>query len=148
MRLLNSLLLCAAAGASAAASIAGCSPLRDCDLDDTAKKRAGKGAVSCGTVPPDGSRTAANACVEAAFLAGRPFWVRFDKPGTTSKTADVIVRTPEGRVLFLRYDSSPCGSSACGAQIVETACTGAFVMADPLEPVACATRAEPQTVCD
>jgi hypothetical protein len=132
----------------AAAVTAGACGGGKCELDTRMKALAGADAVFCGQVPVDGPRAEANACVETAFGGGRPFWVRYDQKGENATVAEAIVRSPEGKVYFVEYNSSPCGSPACDARLVAVPCMSPFLENNPLRPIACATRGEARSLCD
>jgi hypothetical protein len=87
-------------------------------LDSESKRLAGAHAIDCGRVSLDGDPKAATKCALSAQKAGKPFRVRYDVQGVDSEVALATVRTPEGTVCLLLYDSDPSGGGRRGDGVV------------------------------
>jgi hypothetical protein len=87
-------------------------------LDSESKRLAGVHAIDCGRVSLDGNPKAATTCALSAQKAGKPFRVRYDVQGVDSEVALATVRTPEGTVCRLLYDSDPSGGGHRGGGVV------------------------------
>jgi hypothetical protein len=87
-------------------------------LDSESKRLAGAHAIDCGRVLLDGNPKAATNCALSAQKAGKPFRLRYDLQGVDSEVALAIVRTPEGTVCRLLYDSDPSGGGRRGGGVV------------------------------
>jgi hypothetical protein len=89
---------------------------------------AGPNAVDCGGVKPYASPVDVNACVAKAFRAGTPFLAKYYRDSPDSVVAEVLVGTPDHKVLSVSYDSAPCGGPGCRERIVRKACTNPRVV--------------------
>ena len=87
-------------------------------LDSESKRLAGPHAIDCGRVSLNGDPKAATKCALLAQKAGKPFRVRYDLHGIDSETALATVRSPEGTVCRLLYDSDPFGGGRRGGGVV------------------------------
>jgi hypothetical protein len=70
---------------------------------------AGWRSVNCGRVKVRQDAGAATQCALKAQSDGRPFYVVYNIQGIDSLIAGGVVRTPNGRLLALSYDSCPSG---------------------------------------
>ena len=66
----------------------------------------------------DGNPKAATNGALSAQKAGKPFLVRYDLQGVDSEVALATVRTPEGTICRLLYDSDPSGGGRRGGGVV------------------------------
>lgn len=92
-------------------------------LDKEMRQLSGWLAVDCGRVPINGNPSDANACVQSAFLAHKPFIVRYDEQGFDSEVAHGIAATPQRQFYFLDYQSDASGGSKTGERISKRLCT-------------------------
>jgi len=76
---------------------------------------AGVWSTDCGRVKVRGDATSATECAQKANAVGKPFRVRYNIQGIDSWIADGIVRTPDGKLFALSFDSCPMG---CGFSLM------------------------------
>jgi hypothetical protein len=88
------------------------------DLELQSKNLAGPEAVDCGRVLIQGNPKIATECALKAQKAGKPFRVRFDLQGIDSFVAVGFVRTQDGTVESLMWDSDPSGGGRRGPGVV------------------------------
>jgi hypothetical protein len=79
---------------------------------------AGEKAVDCGRVPLGENPKGAADCALRAYKAGKPFRVLFDVQGIDSFVAEAYVRSPDGTLHGLMWDSDPAGGGRRGPGIV------------------------------
>jgi hypothetical protein len=113
-----------------AALVAGCGG-HDCNLDATLAAKAGNVATDCGHVPVGGDSSSVDACVGAAFTSGTPFVARYDQQGVDSHVVSGLAGDSQGAVVFLLWDSAPCGGPGCSAVISEDICNGPSLNTSP-----------------
>jgi hypothetical protein len=65
--------------------------------------------VNCGRVKVRGSPTAATSCALKANADGKPFRVAYNIMGFDAFVAGGVVRTPDGELYGLSFDSDPSG---------------------------------------
>lgn len=80
-------------------------------MDWRTRYLAGWRGVNCGRVKIGQDAAPASQCGLKAQSDGRPFRVVYNIQGFDSRVAGAIVRTPDGQLLALSYDSCPSG---CG----------------------------------
>jgi hypothetical protein len=85
---------------------------------------AGLRGINCGRVKIRGDAASATKCALQADAKGAPFRVIYDVQCFDSIVAGGIVRTPDGRILALAYDSCPsgCGFSLLQQRVRHTLC--------------------------
>ena len=85
---------------------------------------AGPESVDCGWVTIGQDPSKATACALDANAKGKPFRIVYQVQGIDSIVAGGIVRTPEGKLLALEYDSCPagCGYSETQQSTVVSSC--------------------------
>jgi hypothetical protein len=85
---------------------------------------AGLSSVNCGRVKIREDASSATQCALQAYAKTQPFRVIYDVQGIDSIVAGGIVRTPEGALLALSYDSCPwgCGFSLLQQRVQVTPC--------------------------
>ena len=98
-------------------------------LDRNLRKRAGSGALNCGTVSIHGDPRAANSCALAAIESGRSFYVRYDLQGLDSRIALGITARTTTEAYLLEYDS--WGWSNEGLKPSETLIEGNHILLTP-----------------
>ncbi len=91
-------------------------------LNQVIGRLAGNKAVDCGRVPVQGNRDVVDGCSVAMFKAGKPFYARYDFKGIDSRIAKILLRTPQGKMYLLHYDSDPSGGSGVGEAVGEDRC--------------------------
>jgi len=139
-------LLCA----SIAILVVGCSaPPPKCDLEAALGVNAGPGATDCGLVAAGGDASVVDACVRAAFSTETPFVARYALQGIDSSLIQAIAGDAQGRVVFLFWDSAPCGGPGCGARISQAVCEGPSVNPAPRDtpqwlPLTCTSMSHGQ----
>lgn len=108
--------------AIAAASLACSQP----SLETKIGALVGPNAIDCGHVRVEGDRSRSAECLVNAFRAGRPFSVRYDRHGIDSHLETALVRSRDGRLLKLEYDSDVRGGSSLRAKpsLSERPCVG------------------------
>jgi hypothetical protein len=77
---------------------------------------AGVGSVNCGRIEIRGDAAAATECALQADAKAQPFRVTYNIQGFDATVAGGIVRTPNGKLLALSYDSCPSG---CGFSLLQ-----------------------------
>ncbi len=82
-------------------------PLFGDPIDRMARRLAGREAINCGRVGWHGDPRSATSCTLAAQAKGLPFRVVYESPGSESSYSNALVRTPDGRLFRLFYDSCP-----------------------------------------
>jgi hypothetical protein len=87
-------------------------------LEKQSWELAGSNAVDCGRVPLRSEPKAATACAVAANKAGKPFRVLYDVQGIDSFVAEAYVRSPDGTLQGLLWDSDPSGGGRRGPGVV------------------------------
>jgi hypothetical protein len=87
-------------------------------LEKRSLQLAGPNAVDCGRVTPRAEPKKATDCALAANKAGKPFRVRYDMQGIDSFVAVAFVRSPDGTVQGLHYDSDPGGGGGRAHEVV------------------------------
>ncbi len=87
-------------------------------LEKRSQQLAGPNALDCGRVAPRAEPKKATDCALAANKAGKPFRVRYDMQGIDSYVAVALVRSPDGTVEALSYDSDPAGGGGRAHEIV------------------------------
>jgi hypothetical protein len=87
-------------------------------LEKRSRQLAGPNAVDCGRVAPRLEPKKATDCALAANKAGKPFRVRYDMRGIDSFVAVAFVRSPDGTVQGLNYDSDPAGGGGRAHEVV------------------------------
>jgi hypothetical protein len=87
-------------------------------LEKQSWQLAGPGAVDCGRVPLRSDPTSATDCAMAANKAGKPFRVLYDMQGIDSYVAEAYVRSPDGTLQALMWDSDPAGGGRRGPGVV------------------------------
>lgn len=87
-------------------------------LEKRSWELAGRDAVDCGSVPLRADPKAATDCALAANKAGKPFRVLYHMQGIDSLVAVAFVRSPDGTLQGLIWDSDPSGGGGRGPGIV------------------------------
>jgi hypothetical protein len=128
---------------------------KKCTLDAEARELAPEGAVDCGRVSLGGDRTATDECVLKNFQEGKPFHGRYERQGIDSHVALGVVRSSDGRVIFLHYDGDPGGGGGDGRPVVDASvCESPRVHASPASrpagsaPLECASSMQLGRVCE
>ena len=85
------------------------SPIFGDPIERTTRRLAGRDAVDCGRVDIHGDSTSATRCSLDAQSEGRSFRVIYNRQGTDSTIADAFIRTLDGRLYRIGYDSRPQG---------------------------------------
>jgi hypothetical protein len=99
------------------------------------RRIAGKEARDCGRVGLGASTLETDVCVRDAFSRGKAFYARYERQGEDSKVSLGTVGTAEREVLFLHYDSAPCGGPGCNPAINEILCRNPSLLdADDARP--------------
>jgi hypothetical protein len=138
--------------AGALVAFAGCSKAQ-CSLDAEMTQRTDFGNVDCGGVGvgQDGGPT--DACVLNQLAAGAAFTARYAAQGTDSTVVTGVVAHAQGDVLFLTFDSDPCGGSHCDPTVSEARCVdptplpASEVRAPGMPPIQCSSLESHGTVC-
>jgi hypothetical protein len=93
-------------------------------MDWKAAYIAGVRGVNCGRVKVRNDATSATQCALKAEAEGRPFRVTYEILGYDAIVAGGIVRTPDGRIFALTYDSCPrgCGYDLFAQSVQVTPC--------------------------
>lgn len=73
------------------------------------REEPGPGAIDCGYVARDGDRAEINACVAAAFRAGKSFKARYELQGIDSHVVVGFIGVGGDRVVRLDYDANLYG---------------------------------------
>src|SRR4051812_13620896 len=68
-------------------------------------KLAGSGATDCGRIGMSGDVQTASHCAMEANTAKKPFYVRYDLPMPDAQMAIGTVRTTDGKLMSVQYDS-------------------------------------------
>jgi len=68
-------------------------------------KSAGDSATDCGRVPASGDPAAASECAMKSFNDKKPFFVRYDLPLPDAEMAIATVRSADGKLSTVQYDS-------------------------------------------
>jgi hypothetical protein len=68
-------------------------------------KLAGSGATDCGRIAMNGDVQTASQCAMKANEAKKPFYVRYDLPMPDAQMAIATVRTADGKLMSVQYDS-------------------------------------------
>lgn len=74
-------------------------------MTDEMRNLAGATAINCGHVATAGNVQPASDCAVQANNAGKPFYVRYDLPMPDAQMAIGTVRTADGRLMTVQYDS-------------------------------------------
>jgi len=85
-------------------------------LDNESRRLAGPRGINCGRVPVNGDPKSTTRCALKAQEEERPFRVLYDLQGVDSSVTVGVVRTPEGAVCALTFDSDPSGGSGGGSR--------------------------------
>ena len=91
-------------------------PITGDAMDWKSQRLAGLHSVNCGRVGFRGDPSDATRCALDANAKRQPFRVTYQVEGWDSIVVGGIVRTPEGRLLSLTYDSCPSG---CGFSLLK-----------------------------
>jgi hypothetical protein len=93
-------------------------------IERATRSLSGNQAIDCGRVVIRGNPSQATHCSLAAQSKGLPFRVVYELQGTDSDIADAFVRTPDGRLFRVAYDSYPqgCGFSIWFQRIYSAQC--------------------------
>ena len=92
---------------STAISLTGCADRSD--LVRRAVELSGPAAVDCGDVLATSDPTSALACAAREVEAGGPFRLVLDEVGIDSQVVHALVRTPEGKLIQIWFDSDLSG---------------------------------------
>jgi hypothetical protein len=74
-------------------------------MEEGSRKLAGPKAIDCGRVGIHQDPKLATDCALSAFKAGKPFRVRYDLQGIDSSVAAGLIRTPDGKLYGMVFDS-------------------------------------------
>ncbi len=77
----------------------------DDPMTEAMSKTAGSGATDCGHVPTGGDNTSASECAMEAFNDKKPFFVRYDLPMPDAQMAIATVRSADGKMFTMQFDS-------------------------------------------
>ena len=93
-------------------------------IQSKSRDLAGPESVDCGWVNIGQDPSKATACALGANAKGKSFRIVYQVQGIDSTVAGGIVRTPEGKLLALEFDSCPsgCGYSETEQSTVVTPC--------------------------
>lgn len=82
-------------------------------------KLAGPGATDCGRIGMSGDVQGASKCAMQANDAKKPFYVRYDLPMPDAQMAIATVRTADGKLISVQYDSKGWEKPLEGAKLSE-----------------------------
>jgi hypothetical protein len=80
-------------------------------------KLAGSGATDCGRIGMSGDVQTASNCAMQANDAKKPFYVRYDLPMPDAQMAIATVRTADGKLVSVQYDSKGWEKPLEGAKL-------------------------------
>ena len=80
-------------------------------------KLAGADARDCGRIAMSGDVQSASQCAMQANDAKKPFYVRYDLPMPDAQMAIATVRTPDGKLMSVQYDSKGWEKPVEGAKL-------------------------------
>jgi hypothetical protein len=83
-------------------------------------KLAGPGATDCGRIAMSGDVQTASQCAMQANSAKKPFYVRYDLPMPDAQMAIATVRTADGKLVSVQYDSKGWEKPVEGAKLNDT----------------------------
>src|SRR3954471_14285198 len=78
---------------------------------------AGSGATDCGRIGMSGDVQTASHCAMEANTAKKPFYVRYDLPIPDAQMAIATVRTADGKLMSVQYDSKGWEKPLEGAKL-------------------------------
>jgi hypothetical protein len=115
-------------------------------------KLAGDKATDCGSIAPDGERSAAWSCVDAAHRAGNAFKVVLFERGKDSMLGVAWTRDGSGQVSRVWSDSDPTGSNSNKLTMGTRACSQPQLREKAVglergELFECAPSADPERRC-
>jgi len=87
-------------------------------LNSQSKQMMGPSGIDCGSVSIRENPKDATECALGAQKAGEPFRVLYYLQGIDSFVGVAIVRTPDGAVIALQYDSDPMGGGGRAHEMV------------------------------
>lgn len=98
---------------------------RRSQLEARALQLAGPSAMSCGHVLLHEDGTKVRDCVERALAEGVVFRAGVERMGIDSQVAEILVRSPGGKLTLLRFDSDIYGGSSLfpRAELFERPCS-------------------------
>ena len=82
-------------------------------------KLAGSGATDCGRIGMSGDVQTASHCAMEANTAKKPFYVRYDLPMPDAQMAIATLRTSDGKLMSVQYDSKGWEKPLEGAKLSE-----------------------------
>jgi hypothetical protein len=80
-------------------------------------KLAGSGATDCGRIGMSGDVQTASHCAMEANTAKKPFYVRYDLPMPDAQMAIATVRTADGKLMSVQFDSKGWEKPLEGAKL-------------------------------
>jgi hypothetical protein len=80
-------------------------------------KLAGTGATDCGRIGMSGDVQTASQCAMQANTAKKPFYVRYDLPMPDAQMAIATVRTADGKLMSVQFDSKGWEKPLEGAKL-------------------------------